>query len=551
MIISGLQTGNTRWLAAHLQNAADNETIELAEITGTVAQDIDGALAEFDAITAGTKAKEGVYAAFINPPQPLTREQFMRAIDMIAERLGLSGQPRIVLFHTKQGRHHCHVVWSRIDLGRMRAIHLSHDRQKLRACARELAAEFGLDLPPGLQEDVGTPRFERPKQPTKAEKSMAEISGIAVAERRAAITARYRRADNAEAFINALEEAGYILARGDKRCFVVVDIAGHVHSLARQIEGARMRDVRAKLEGLDLSRLPPVERAKVLMAQRAQAQQDAARAGAKREAAAREAAEKLKTVQRKRRAALDLLWQKMKIRHMHEWKVLLAHIKGEEDRHLRRHWSQIGLARYLHKIAVIRQLLAYYAERRKRSLEEYHQQLKESLRRRHENEARELRRRYEALLRLERREWSAPIFASVSASSSRHGTAYFDGVEVTYGFGHNEPAWTGGAYSMRAERFEDGEPMPDQDPADYMAPAFEYELDYGAASDSLAGYGGGTFSQPVHLSSEQVMSDLFNEAATGKGEARPATGTREDESEDEKAGVHSAALGPHGPGPPV
>jgi hypothetical protein len=102
VIISGLQTGNTRWLAAHLQNAADNESIELAEVSGTIAQDIDGALAEFDAITAGTKAKEGVYAAFINPPRPLTRAQFMEALDIIAGRLGLTGQPRIVLFHIKK-----------------------------------------------------------------------------------------------------------------------------------------------------------------------------------------------------------------------------------------------------------------------------------------------------------------------------------------------------------------------------------------------------------------------------------------------------------------
>jgi len=271
----------------------------------------------------------------------------MRAIEVIAARLGLGGQPRIVLFHVKEGRHHCHVVWSRIDIDRMRAIQLSHDRQKLRACARELAAEFGLELPPGLKDDVGTARFERPNQPTKA-----EISGIAVTERRAAVTAAYYQADSAQSFINALEAAGYILARGDKRCFVVVDIAGHVHSLSRQIEGARMRDVRAKLEGLDLSRLPPVERAKIQMAQRAQARQDVARATAEKHAAAKEAAEKLKAIQAKRRAGLDLLWQKMKIRQMHEWKVLLAHIKAEEEHYLRRQWMQrIGLAQYL-KLAV-------------------------------------------------------------------------------------------------------------------------------------------------------------------------------------------------------
>jgi len=462
MIISGLQTGNTRWLAAHLQNAADNETIELAEITGTVAQDIDGALAEFDAITAGTRAREGVYAAFINPPQPLTREQFMRAIDLIAERLGLAGQPRIVLFHTKEGRHHCHVVWSRIDIDRMRAIQLSHDRQKLRSCAQELAAEFGLELPPGLREDRGAARFEQPKQPTKAEKAMAEKSGITIAERRAAITACYHQADSAEAFVNALEAAGYMLARGDSRAFVVVDTAGDVHSLARQIEGAKTKDVKAKLAALNLALLPPVERAKIQMAQRAQAQQDVARATAKRQAEAKDATEKLKAVQRKRRAALDLLWQKMKTRQMHELKVLLAHIKGEEERSLRRHGLEIGLARYLKKIAVIRQLLEYYADRRKRSLEEYHQQLKESLRRRHENEARELRRRYDALMRLERREFMAPIFAGWLGAGDQADP-------VTYSFGQHERYWTGAWYIRTTGIMDDDTLEEGRDPADYMS----------------------------------------------------------------------------------
>lgn len=211
VIISGLQTGNTRWLARHLQNTVDNETIELAEVSGTIATDIDGALAEMDALCAGTRAKEGVYAAFINPPRPLTREQFMRAIALIAERLGLTGQPRIVLFHVKNGRHHCHVVWSRIDILRMKAIHLSHDKQKLRKCAQLLAAEFGLPLPDGLKNDRGAARFadpERSKRPTRAEKAQAKHSGISPEERRAAITEAWRQSDSPESFQNSLEELG-------------------------------------------------------------------------------------------------------------------------------------------------------------------------------------------------------------------------------------------------------------------------------------------------------------------------------------------------------
>jgi hypothetical protein len=405
MIIGGLQTGNTRWLAAHLQNTADNESIELAEVTGTIARDVDGALVEFDAYTAGTRATEGVYACFINPPEPLTRLQYAQALAHIEKRLGLTGQPRIVVFHVKNGREHCHVVWSRIDTKAMKAIQLSHDRQKLRRCAQELAAEFGLELPPNLANDRGAARFDEPPQPTRAEKAMEATSGLSREERRRLITACYRNSDSAEAFANALEAAGFMLARGDKRVFVVVDMAGDVHSLARQIDGAKTKDVKKKLEGLTLSLLPPVEKAKVLMLQRAAAQQDAVRDSAKKSAETDKVRERLVAIQRKRRATLDLLWQQMKIRQMHEWKVLLAHIKAEKEyRIARRHFRAVGLALYLRKIAVIRQLIEYYLKRRKRRMEERHRLLMEGLRRRHDNEAAELRRRYCALERLERRE---------------------------------------------------------------------------------------------------------------------------------------------------
>jgi hypothetical protein len=411
MIISGIQTGNTRWLAGHLQNAADNETIELAEVSGTVARDIDGALAEMDALCAGTNAKEGVYAAFINPPSPLTREQFMRALALLEERLGLQGQPRIVLFHIKHGRHHCHVVWSRIDIERMKAIHMSHDRQKLRQCAKEIAAEFGLQLPAGLREDRGAERFadpEREKRPTRAEKAQAKHSGITPEERRAAITAAWRNSDTAQAFHHALEDLGYMLAKGDKRTFVVVDMAGDVHSLARQIDGAKTKDVLKKLEGLDLALLPSVEKAKVLMLQRSAALQDAAREEIKRDAAAEAAQKTLIAAQRTRRQHVDLLWQTMKVRQMHERKVMIAYFMAQRQRILaRRQWEAIGLAVYLKKIAFLRQLVEHYEQKTKRaqrSMEEQQQEIRNGMRRRHDNEAAELQRRYQAMVRLDKRE---------------------------------------------------------------------------------------------------------------------------------------------------
>src|SRR4051812_22612906 len=84
-----------------------------------------------EALASGTRCKEPLYSLSINPSAPISREQYYAAIDRIEQRLGLSGQARAVVFHVKHGREHAHVVWSRIDTAKMRAVQLSHDRQKL------------------------------------------------------------------------------------------------------------------------------------------------------------------------------------------------------------------------------------------------------------------------------------------------------------------------------------------------------------------------------------------------------------------------------------
>src|SRR5262245_44580137 len=116
MILKGSQRGDGADLAIHLMNGFDNESIEIAEVHGTVARDLYGAFAEFEAVSRGTKATKFMYSLSISPPKPLTRAQYHEAIAAIEHRLGLTDQPRAVVFHVKNGREHCHVVWSRIDL---------------------------------------------------------------------------------------------------------------------------------------------------------------------------------------------------------------------------------------------------------------------------------------------------------------------------------------------------------------------------------------------------------------------------------------------------
>ena len=271
MILKGSQRANGADLAIHLMNSFDNERVEIAEVYGTVADDLMGAFAEFEAVAQGTKAEKYLYSLSINPPDELTREQYFEAIEAIENRLGLTGQPRAVVFHVKadkQGvpREHCHVVWSRIDVENMKAIQLSHDKRKLMDMACELAHQYGLDLPPGLKAWEAKQRHEKDDlEPTLAEKAQQDQTGITPDQRRAEITACYEQADNAQAFINALEQKGYVLARGDRRGFVVVDKFADVHSLTRYVKAHKAKDIKARLAPLKPEDLPTVDQAKEIV----------------------------------------------------------------------------------------------------------------------------------------------------------------------------------------------------------------------------------------------------------------------------------------------
>lgn len=125
MILKGSQRAGARNLAVHLMRADDNEHVELHEVRGFMAHDVLGALQEAEAMSKGTRCQQYLFSLSLNPPQqesvPVPVQSFETAIDQAEERLGLSGQPRAVVFHEKEGRRHAHAVWSRIDADTMTA----------------------------------------------------------------------------------------------------------------------------------------------------------------------------------------------------------------------------------------------------------------------------------------------------------------------------------------------------------------------------------------------------------------------------------------------
>ena len=176
--------------------------------------------------------------------------------------MGFTGQPRVVVVHEKNdGREHCHVVWSRIDLDKMRAISDSHNYRKHELVARELEREFGHERVQGAHiERNGKPR--PPRTPSHKEIQQGARTGVSPKQAREHLTALWQRADNGKAFAEGLAQSGWILARGDRRDFVAIDQKGGTHSLSRRIDGATAKMVRERLADLKPETLPSVAEAR-------------------------------------------------------------------------------------------------------------------------------------------------------------------------------------------------------------------------------------------------------------------------------------------------
>ena len=260
MVIKGKSVAGAARLAAHLERTDTNERMEVLELRGVAADDLRGALREMEAVASGCpNCQKPFYHASINTraDEHLTPQQREQAIDRLEKELGLTGQPRAVVAHVKEGREHCHIVWSRIDLETMRTISDSHNYRKHEIVARELERAFGHERVQGAHiERDGKPRPER--TPSHAEMQQAERTKITPEAARKHLTALWRGAENGKEFEAALSESGWLLARGDRRDFVVIDPKGGTHSLARRIEGAKIKDVRERLAHIDMKALPSV-----------------------------------------------------------------------------------------------------------------------------------------------------------------------------------------------------------------------------------------------------------------------------------------------------
>ncbi|KCZ63025.1 relaxase/mobilization nuclease domain-containing protein [Hyphomonas atlantica] len=246
MILHGNARGGGRELAIHLMRTDENEHVQVHDVEGFMADDVRGAFQEIEALAKGTRCQKPLFSLSLSPPKDAnaSSKDFEKAIAKAEDALGLSGQPRVIVFHEK-GEHrdrHCHVVWSRIDAETMRAIPMPFNRLKMRDVSRELFIEHGWTVPRGLIN-----KAERnPLNYTLEQYQQAKRTGRHADELKADLQAAWAMSDTRAAFEHALQDKGFRLARGGRRGFVVIDHQEEVMSLPRWL-GVKTKMVRERL----------------------------------------------------------------------------------------------------------------------------------------------------------------------------------------------------------------------------------------------------------------------------------------------------------------
>ncbi len=197
---------------------------------------------------AGGRSEKPVYCFSLSwhPEEQPKKWDMVAAGRAALAALGLQQHETLMVAHRDEAHPHLHLIVNVINPNDGRASTLKFSRRKLSEWAEAYERENGKIY---CQQRIENNERRRRKEPVKYKDPELEQKAI--------ITKLYHATDNGRAFQAALAEAGYKLAQGKR--LVLIDRAGKMHSLARQIEGVKARAIRAKLADFEL---PPVEEAR-------------------------------------------------------------------------------------------------------------------------------------------------------------------------------------------------------------------------------------------------------------------------------------------------
>ena len=264
MIVKGRSRGDGGQLAEYLLNFEKNENVmvlETAVYHDNEVLAIHESLTGFDYVTGLTKGTKGLYHAQVSPEaheanRALESADWIRAADILGEKLGLEAQPRVLVLHEKDGKMHAHVVWQRTDTERGILISDSNNYAKheyaSRADGRRIRPPLGArpihrPRPRPRERSVSGPRpghdsqtqTYQPKNHDHAATQQAERTKMSPQTRKAEIAALWRQSDSGQAFVAAIHQAGYELVQGDAKPIHMLAKDGELYDLRRSMRGIK------------------------------------------------------------------------------------------------------------------------------------------------------------------------------------------------------------------------------------------------------------------------------------------------------------------------
>lgn len=256
MIVKGASRSNGLQLGQYLLGLIGhkNDAITVLGVEH-LSDDLMTATRDMQASTgSGQRGQKGLYHAQISPApcedRNMTPADWIRCADILETQLGLDGQARVMVLHEKAGRIHLHVAWQRYDLveGKLRSDSWNYIKHEL--AARQMEKELGHEAVKGVHLDGPEHRSDQ-----SYDMGLAEQAGRSKrdpVQLKKDITAAWLKSDTGQAFSTALADQGLILAKGERRAYVVVDEAGEIYTLSRQVRGtAKTKDLKARLSDLE------------------------------------------------------------------------------------------------------------------------------------------------------------------------------------------------------------------------------------------------------------------------------------------------------------
>ena len=153
--------------------------------------------------------------------------------------LGLQDHETVMASHNDRDHPHMHLIVNLVHPETGKASRLSYSRLKLSDWAEEYERQRG-----NIYCDQRVENNAKRKEGEKVKYREPEL------DIKARITQLYQQSDSAQAFQAALQAEGLQLAQGKR--IVLVDDEGKIHSLYRQIEGVKAKDVRERLAEIEL-----------------------------------------------------------------------------------------------------------------------------------------------------------------------------------------------------------------------------------------------------------------------------------------------------------